>query len=72
MQTLPTKKVKRQQITCRCPARDFPHRLDELKCKELYDSGSDETYQEIQRKELALFDRTEARAINASLAILRT
>jgi hypothetical protein len=58
-----------KQITCRCPAYKFPHRLDSLKCKELYDSGSEETYTDNNAELLRDFDRTEARAINSELSI---
>ena len=38
--------MKRKQVTCTCPARSFPHRLDEPKCRELYNEGSDDAYRE--------------------------
>lgn len=57
---------KRNQKTCNCPAYKFPHRLDGGKCAELYNSGSDETYEDNKAELLRDFDRTEARAINSS------
>lgn len=62
-------KTGRVQKTCTCPAREFPHRLDELSCRDLYNSGSDETYmsrRELNAELLSDFDRTEARAINGN------
>ena len=36
---------KRGQPMCTCPAYSFPHRLDSKACKELYDSGSELSYE---------------------------
>ena len=49
---------------CNCPAYAFPHRLDSGKCAALYNSGSDETYQDYRKEIVRDFDRTEANAIN--------
>jgi len=57
------KKVK----PCRCPAYPFPHRLDSAKCKELYDSGSEKTYENYKVEAVRDFDRTESRAINRGI-----
>lgn len=38
-------KYKRKQVNCNCPAYPFVHRLDSGKCKTLYDSGSELTYE---------------------------
>jgi hypothetical protein len=54
--------MKRKQVTCNCPAYKFPHRMDSKACKELYDSGSDETYKDTSLRD---FDSTEAKAINS-------
>lgn len=55
---------KRGKPVCSCPAYPFVHRLDSGKCKELYDSGSDETYENYKAEIVRDFDREEARAIN--------
>ena len=36
-------KTKRNQITCRCAAYAFPHRLDSKACRELYNSTQEAT-----------------------------
>lgn len=61
--------MKRKQITCNCPARTHPHRLDEPLCKALYNSGSDESYREFKAGMAREFDRSEAVAQNRALSI---
>ena len=56
--------MKHKQITCNCPARTYPHRLDEKLCRALYNSGSDETYREFKAGMLRDFDRENAKSIN--------
>ena len=58
------KAPKMKAKPCRCAAYNFPHRLDSKACKELYDSGSDATYEDYRVEAVRDFDRTEARAIN--------
>ena len=49
---------------CNCPAYKHPHRLDGGECKALYNSGSNETYQDYRKEIVRDFDRVEASAIN--------
>ena len=65
------RKVKPKPKPCTCPAYKFPHRLDSAKCKELYDGGSAETYENYKAELLRDFEREEARAINATLNDVR-
>jgi hypothetical protein len=37
--------IKRKQVTCRCEAYRFPHRLDSKECKALYNSQQDAGYE---------------------------
>lgn len=39
-------KQKRKQVNCHCCAYPFVHRLDSGKCKELYNSNSEKSYQD--------------------------
>lgn len=52
---------------CNCSAYNFPHRLDSGKCRELYNSNSDESYREFNKNMLRDFNRTEAHSINRAL-----
>lgn len=45
MEAAEGKRPIKKQITCRCPAYSFPHRLDSKACRELYNSGSELTYE---------------------------
>ena len=49
---------------CNCPAYAWPHRLDGGACKNLYNSGSDKTYEDYRKDIVRDFDKTEAKAIN--------
>lgn len=46
--------IKHKQVTCRCEAREFPHRLDEKLCRELYNSKHDAGYEPDSIKSLGL------------------
>ena len=58
---------------CYCPAyldkngKPFPHRLDSGKCAALYNSGSNETYEDYRKEIVRDFDRTEAKSINRGI-----
>ena len=58
---------KKGILTCDCEAYIFPHRLDGGRCRELYNNENtdSESHAEWSASMLALFDRTEAQAINS-------
>jgi hypothetical protein len=49
-----TYKKIRKQITCRCDAYKFPHRLDSKACKELYNSEQEAGYESDSLQSLGL------------------
>ena len=46
--------IKRKQVTCRCEAYAWPHRLDGGKCRELYNSHHESGYEADSIKSLGL------------------
>ena len=69
MRTSPKSGATSREV-CRCGARTFPHRRDRgcaaLAADQAAGWGS-ESKQEVDLQELYLFDRNEARAINADI-----
>jgi hypothetical protein len=47
-------RIKREQVTCRCAAYKFPHRLDSKACKELYNSELEAGYEPDSLQSLGL------------------
>ncbi len=58
--------MKRKQVTCNCPARDYPHRLDEPLCRMLYNADISEDYKAGLLRD---FERSESQAYNKELSI---
>jgi len=46
--------IKRKQVTCRCEAYAWPHRLDSGKCRELYNESHESGYEADSIKSLGL------------------
>ena len=60
--------MKAKQVTCRCDAESYPHRLEStLACRELYNHS--DISDDFKAGLLRDFERTEAQAMNSERSI---